>query len=64
MVSAGLCATDAHYIWNQSTDLDGMIDFKGNPVVMGHEGAGIVESVGPEVTSVKPGDKVIRHLDA
>jgi S-(hydroxymethyl)glutathione dehydrogenase/alcohol dehydrogenase len=29
------------------------------PVIFGHEGAGIVESVGEGVTSVKPGDHVI-----
>ena len=29
------------------------------PIVLGHEGAGTVESVGPEVTRVKPGDRVI-----
>ena len=29
------------------------------PIVLGHEGAGIVESVGEGVTSVKPGDNVI-----
>ena len=29
------------------------------PCVLGHEGAGIVEKVGPEVTLVKPGDHVI-----
>jgi len=29
------------------------------PVVLGHEGAGIVEEVGPEVTMVKPGDHVV-----
>jgi aryl-alcohol dehydrogenase len=29
------------------------------PAVLGHEGAGIVESVGEGVTSVKPGDKVL-----
>lgn len=29
------------------------------PAVLGHEGAGIVESVGAGVTSVKPGDKVL-----
>jgi S-(hydroxymethyl)glutathione dehydrogenase/alcohol dehydrogenase len=27
--------------------------------VLGHEGAGIVESVGEGVTSVKPGDHVV-----
>ena len=29
------------------------------PAVLGHEGAGIVDAVGPHVTSVKPGDKVL-----
>ena len=57
MVASGLCATDAHYIWGWPTDLD--YDMEGLPVVFGHEGAGIVESVGPGVTSVKPGDKVV-----
>ena len=29
------------------------------PIVLGHEGAGIVESVGEGVESVKPGDHVV-----
>ena len=29
------------------------------PIVLGHEGAGVVEEVGEGVTSVKPGDKVV-----
>lgn len=29
------------------------------PVILGHEGGGIVESVGEGVTSCKPGDHVI-----
>lgn len=29
------------------------------PSVLGHEGAGVVESVGEGVTSVKPGDHVV-----
>ncbi len=31
----------------------------GYPVVLGHEGSGIVEAVGPNVSSVVPGDEVI-----
>ena len=38
---------------------------KGNakflPHLMGHEGAGLVEEIGPGVTQVKPGDKVVMH---
>lgn len=29
------------------------------PMVLGHEGTGVVEAVGPQVTRVKPGDRVI-----
>jgi S-(hydroxymethyl)glutathione dehydrogenase/alcohol dehydrogenase len=29
------------------------------PLVLGHEGAGIVKAVGPQVRSLKPGDKVV-----
>ena len=51
IVGAGVCHTDiahANNEWNIPM-----------PMVMGHEGAGIVESVGPGVTKVKPGDHVI-----
>ncbi len=51
MAAAGICHTDLHYI-------DGLWP-TALPVVMGHEGAGVVEKVGPGVTSVKPGDHVI-----
>ncbi|KAL3875602.1 hypothetical protein ACJMK2_033537 [Sinanodonta woodiana] len=48
----GVCHTDAY-------TLDGF-DSEGKfPVVLGHEGGGIIESVGEGVTSVAPGDHVI-----
>ena len=47
-----LCHTDAY-------TLDGF-DIEGKfPCVLGHEAAGVVESVGAGVTSCKPGDRVI-----
>ena len=50
--ACGLCHTDVHVI---ETDGWGM-DF---PILLGHEGAGVVEEVGPDVTSVAPGDRVV-----
>ncbi|GAB3917997.1 Zn-dependent alcohol dehydrogenase [Larkinella terrae] len=45
--AAGICHTDFDSMsWNK-------------PLVMGHEGAGIVRSVGPGVRKVQPGDAVI-----
>ena len=49
--AAGLCHSDLSVI-------DGTIPYP-TPVVLGHEGAGIVESVGVGVTAVKEGDSVI-----
>ncbi|HEU5033857.1 MAG TPA: Zn-dependent alcohol dehydrogenase [Mycobacteriales bacterium] len=49
--SAGLCHSDLSVI-------SGTIPFP-TPVVLGHEGAGIVEAVGPAVTTVKEGDHVV-----
>lgn len=34
------------------------------PTVLGHEGAGTVEKVGPGVTAVKPGDKVLLSFNS
>ncbi len=48
---AGLCHSDVHI---QHGDLPGRL-----PMVLGHEGAGIIEEVGPGVTRVKAGDHVV-----
>ncbi|VEN44651.1 unnamed protein product [Callosobruchus maculatus] len=47
-----VCHTDAYTLSGQ--DPEGLF-----PVVLGHEGSGIVESVGEGVTNIKPGDHVI-----
>src|SRR5262252_10760233 len=49
--AAGLCHSDLSVI-------DGSIPYP-TPVVLGHEGAGLVEAVGPGVTSVHEGDAVV-----
>ncbi|KAJ1991011.1 NAD/NADP dependent alcohol dehydrogenase [Coemansia spiralis] len=52
IVSTGICHTDAYTL--SGKDPEGRF-----PCIFGHEGGGIVESVGEGVTSVKPGDHVI-----
>ncbi|XP_043999690.1 alcohol dehydrogenase 1-like [Gambusia affinis] len=52
IVATGVCHTDLYHLF-EGMHKDGF------PVVLGHEGAGIVESVGPGVTEFQPGDKVI-----
>ena len=46
------------------TDLFGRTDFVGKPVVLGHEGSGTVESVGPGVTGLAPGNPVVLSFDS
>src|SRR5215467_7587565 len=50
--ATGICHTDEFTLSGE--DPEGRF-----PVIMGHEGAGIVREVGPNVTSLKPGDHVI-----
>jgi S-(hydroxymethyl)glutathione dehydrogenase/alcohol dehydrogenase len=51
MDSVGVCGTDLHSYrgeWNRPT-----------PIVLGHEGAGMVEAVGDDVQSLRVGDNVV-----
>jgi len=52
ILATGVCHTDAYTL--SGIDPEGLF-----PCVLGHEGGGIVESVGEGVTRVKPGDHVI-----
>ena len=51
MSAAGICASDHHVMMGETS-------FP-MPIVLGHEGAGVVEEVGQGVTTVKPGDRCI-----
>ncbi len=54
--ATGVCHSDLHVV-------DGVGRFPlDRPIVLGHEGAGIVEAVGAEVTAVRPGDHVVACL--
>ena len=51
MAAVGVCGTDLHSYkgeWNRPT-----------PIVLGHEGAGVVETVGAEVSGARAGDRVV-----
>ncbi|XP_026209538.1 alcohol dehydrogenase 1-like [Anabas testudineus] len=50
IVATAVCHTDLYHVFELED---------GFPIVLGHEGAGIVESVGSGVTEFQPGDKVI-----
>ncbi|SFE60836.1 S-(hydroxymethyl)mycothiol dehydrogenase [Actinacidiphila alni] len=54
--ACGVCHTDLHYREGAIND-----DF---PFLLGHEAAGVVEAVGPDVTEVAPGDFVILNWRA
>src|SRR5207247_10396587 len=50
--ACGVCHTDLYTA--SGADPSGYA-----PTVLGHEGAGVVERVGPDVTSVEAGDQVV-----
>ncbi len=54
--AAGLCHSDLHFMEGSYPTV--------LPAVLGHESAGVVEAVGSEVRTVKPGDHVITCLSA
>jgi S-(hydroxymethyl)glutathione dehydrogenase/alcohol dehydrogenase len=54
VVASGVCHSDLHFV-------DGYYEFP-SPAILGHEAAGIVEEVGPQVDEFSPGDHVIACL--
>ena len=54
--ACGVCHTDLHYREGGIND-----EF---PFLLGHEAAGIVDAIGPDVTSVAPGDFVVLNWRA
>ena len=52
IMASGVCHSDWHVVKGEWTRHP-------LPTVLGHEGAGVVEAVGPRVTNVRPGDHVI-----
>lgn len=56
VLTCGVCQTDHHYKVGGVGD-----DF---PYLLGHESTGVVSAVGPDVTNVAPGDRVILNWRA
>jgi S-(hydroxymethyl)glutathione dehydrogenase/alcohol dehydrogenase len=55
-LATGVCHSDLHIV-------DGLGRYAlDRPFVLGHEGAGVVEAVGTDVTTVRPGDHVVACL--
>lgn len=52
MIATGVCHTDAYTLGGH--DSEGRF-----PCILGHEGGGIIESIGIGVMDLKPGDHVI-----
>ena len=52
VVANALCHTDIYTL--EGSDPEGLF-----PSILGHEAGAVVESVGPGVTSVKVGDKIV-----
>jgi Zn-dependent alcohol dehydrogenase len=51
MVAAGICHTDLSIA-------SGLLP-SAFPAVLGHEGAGVVEEIGPDVRRFRPGDRIV-----
>ena len=52
--SVGICGSDIHY-WKHGRIGSFVVEA---PLVLGHESAGVVEELGPDVTHLSPGDQV------
>jgi S-(hydroxymethyl)mycothiol dehydrogenase len=50
--ACGICHSDVHVLETHGWGMP-------FPILLGHEGAGTVEEVGPDVTGVAPGDRVV-----
>jgi 6-hydroxycyclohex-1-ene-1-carbonyl-CoA dehydrogenase len=53
VAACGLCHTDLHYLDH------GVPTFRKPPIILGHEAAGVVDRIGPGVSGIAPGDRML-----
>jgi 6-hydroxycyclohex-1-ene-1-carbonyl-CoA dehydrogenase len=53
VAACGLCHTDLHYLDH------GVPTFRKPPIILGHEAAGVVDRLGPGVSGIAPGDRML-----
>ncbi len=58
IAASGICGSDIHVFHGRAPIGDAL------PIVLGHEGAGVIEAVGPGVTDLQRGDRVIIAMGA
>lgn len=58
IAASGICASDLHVYHGAYKVGDAL------PIILGHEGAGVIEAVGPGVTDLKRGDHVVISMGA
>ena len=54
LTASGMCHSDDHVN-------TGDIPLDWGPIIGGHEGAGVIEAIGPNVRDLQPGDHVLQH---
>jgi len=60
--ATGMCHSDEHLVTGDMVlpaEITEMMGWQQFPIIAGHEGAGVVQEVGPGVTALQPGDHVV-----